>query len=193
MYDIREAITESTIRTTIRNLPRDLSETYARIIERVWKGSGGQAKIELMAKVVQWICCARRPLLLVELEEAVGLDETDTYLHYERMATNSGERLVSGCGNLVVYDRVEKTVALAHHTVEQFLCTWNSTQSLPRKQSIQFDQRVADHRIGKICIAYLRFTDFEQQVYQPEQSMVLGRKDAENIICTLSYAFVIST
>jgi hypothetical protein len=135
-----------------------------------------------MAKVVQWICCARRPLLLVELEEAVGLDETDTYLHSQRTATNAGEKLVSACGNLVVYDRDAKTVALAHHTVEQFLC---SGKSMPGQRSIDFDRREVDHHIGKICLAYLRFTDFEQQLFQPKRPMVLGRKDAENVICTL--------
>jgi hypothetical protein len=190
MYDIREAITESTLRSTIRNLPQDLAETYARILEKVWKGSGGRAKIELMEKVVQWICCARRPLLLAELEEAVGLDQTDTYLHYERVAANSGEKLVSACGNLVVYDRDEKTVALAHHTVEQFLCnidftpTFDIMRYMSAPYLIFFDKTTADHHIGKLCIAYLRFTDFEQQVMKAKLPMVLDRKDAEHIICT---------
>ncbi|KAF2654797.1 hypothetical protein K491DRAFT_693461 [Lophiostoma macrostomum CBS 122681] len=136
----------------------------------------------MMTKVCQWISCARRPLLLTELEEAVGLDETDTHLHRERMATGSGEKLVGACGNLVVYDRDEKTIALAHHTVEQFLTASNPIQGTSGQHSIHFDKGVADHHIGKICIAYLRFTDFERQVYQPEQPVRMARKDAENII-----------
>jgi hypothetical protein len=184
IYDIRESITESALRATIRNLPRDLAETYARIIHNVGQSFGGQGKIALMAKVCQWICCARRPLLLTELEEAVGLEETDTHVHYERMAIGSGEKLVGACGNLVVYNRDEKTVALAHHTVEQFLCAPSFIQGTPGQQSIHFDKGIADHHIGKICIAYLRFTDFERQVYQPEQPVRMERKDAESIICT---------
>lgn len=56
------------------------------------------------------------------------------------------------CGNLVVFHERDNTVRLAHHTVGQFLDEKKSHHSK------------TDVRIGKICLTYLGFSDFETQV-----------------------------
>ncbi|ORY10978.1 hypothetical protein BCR34DRAFT_336786 [Clohesyomyces aquaticus] len=162
--DLHEALTEDAIRNVIRNLPRDLCETYARIIRKLHIGPGGAQKIEVMKKVVRWVVCARRPLRLDELEEAVGLEKSDTYLHAERSATHAGPKLISACGNLIIYSRDDDLVTLAHHTVQKFLCSSTTPEGISYPESVHFDLSTGDHDLGELCVAYPSFTDFETQL-----------------------------
>lgn len=169
-------MTEKAIRQTLQNLPKDLGETYFRIIENIRNSRGGALKFDMVKKIVRWVICARRPLRIDELEEAVGLEKTDTHLHTERSATGAGRKLMAACGNLLVYNKEDCTVTLAHSTVQQFLCNL----SLPT--DVHFDFSAADTEIGEICIAYLCFSDFETQLTKTSTPVLVDRKEAERII-----------
>lgn len=153
-------MTEHAMRATIQNLPKDLSETYARILENVRLSPGGSVKCETMQKVFQWVAGARRPLTLIELEEAVGLEKTDKFLHLDRVATGAGERLIASCSNLVILNESDLTVTFAHQTVQQYLCSPTAPSGLWPHFSLQ---SVNEH-IAEICLAYLSFSDFETQL-----------------------------
>lgn len=181
MYDIREALTEDAIRTTLQNLPKDLSETYARIVKKVNESEGGRQKIEMMSRILRWVSCARRPLRINELEEAVGLQKTDTYLHTDRVATSGGEKMIAACGNLVVYNRTDHTVTLAHHTIQLFLCGQRLHDVL-YPDTIHFSIVEADSEIGEICVAYLSFSDFETQLVKAQPPVVIETQEVERII-----------
>lgn len=157
-------MTDDAIRLTLQHLPRDLSETYARILTKIWRSPGGEHKLHMAEKVFRWIVCARRPLTIDELKEIVALDKSDKFLDVERIPSN-GDRLINSCGNLVVFDRDDLTVSLAHHTVQAFLCSAPSMpSSFPYPASVHFDYNDADTNIGEICVAYLCFADFETQI-----------------------------
>ena len=175
-------MTEDAIRKTLQNLPKDLHQTYARIVRKIYEGPGGQSKIEQVKKVLRWVSCARRPLRLEELEEAIGLDKTDTFLHVERTAANAGRKLIGNCGNLVVYDREADAVTLAHPTIRQFLCSQTDLPPDSYPSSVHFEIQAADSLIGEICIAYLSFSDFETQLTKVVMPPVLERKEAEQLI-----------
>jgi hypothetical protein len=182
LYEIQEALTEDMVRQALRNLPRDLSETYSRIVQKIYDSPGGTAKFELMNSVLRWICCARRPLLLRELEEAVGLDKKDKFLHTKRTASNAGGRLISVCGNLVTYDRDDGTVTLVHPTVQQYLWKTPTTPHWNYPSTIHFDPGAAELEIGEICIAYLSFSDFETQLVKTQEPAIMERRVAERVI-----------
>jgi hypothetical protein len=135
-----------------------------------------------MKSVLRWICCARRPLLLRELEEAVGLDKKDKFLHTERIASNAGDRLISVCGNLVTYDRDDGTVTLVHPTVQQFLWNTPTTSYWTYPSTFHFDRGKADLEIGEICVAYLSFSDFETQLVKTQEPATMKRRVAERLI-----------
>ena len=61
------------------------------------------------------------------------------------------------CGNLIVYDDFDRTLSLAHHTVQAFLKSPPKTPSLA-----EFSMQVcrADHYLGDMCVIYLGFADF---------------------------------
>ncbi|KAH7397433.1 hypothetical protein BKA66DRAFT_241811 [Pyrenochaeta sp. MPI-SDFR-AT-0127] len=160
LYDIAHVMTEHVMRTTIQNLPKNLSKTYARILENVRLSPGGSVKLETMQKVFRWVAGARRPLTLTELEEAVGLEKTDKYLHLDRIATGAGERLIASCSNLVVLNEADYTVSFAHHTVQQFLCS----SAGPANLWPHFNLQSINEHIADICLAYLSFSDFETQL-----------------------------
>jgi hypothetical protein len=182
MHDICEALTKKDIRSAIQNLPKDLRETYARIMARIYSSPGGSVKVQTMRKVLQWVSCARRPLLLEELEEAIGLEKQDTYLHTDRIPTNSGEKIIASCGNLIVYDREDNTVTFAHPTVRQFCCSQPPGEIKSYPESMHLDIGAADTEIGEICVAYLSFSDFETQLVKVPSPTTLERGQAERII-----------
>ncbi|KAF2279071.1 uncharacterized protein EI97DRAFT_226694 [Westerdykella ornata] len=139
-------------------------------------------KVETMKKVLRWVSCAYRPLHIEELEEAVGLLKDDKIWPAERIVTGSGEKLVHACGHLVVYNRDDHTVTLAHPTVRQFLCSSSSSPEDSVPASIKFDMAEADTDIGEICVAYLNFSDLETQLIQVTPPTTMGRRQAERIV-----------
>jgi hypothetical protein len=111
----------------------------------------------LAQRIFKWIVCAKRPLLITELAEAIGFGPSDRSWDPTKIPDLS--RLIQACGNLVVLD--DRTVRLAHHTVQQFLL------EPPTKDSIlefHFQRSKANVEAGEICVTYLSFSDFETQI-----------------------------
>ncbi|CAO2647534.1 Nn.00g084560.m01.CDS01 [Neocucurbitaria sp. VM-36] len=191
LFDISEALTEYAVRECLRNLPRGLGETYSRIIMKTHNAPAGQAKFDMMQKVFLWVTGARRPLRIDELEEAVGLDKSDTFLRVDCTAHGTGDRLISCCGNLVVLNEDDRTVTFAHHTVRQYLCSSStglassdSSARSPHRSTgfAPFDFSAADSEIGDICLAYLNFTDFETQITRNQETPIIDKSQAEQIV-----------
>ncbi|CAI6331959.1 unnamed protein product [Periconia digitata] len=162
LYEIGEALSENDIRQALDNLPKNLSEVYSRIILKT-HNKGGVQRIIFLRKVFMWLVCAQRPLHIEELREAVALEKTDAYLHTDRIASGSGDRLVGACENLVTLHE-DGTVHFTHHTVKQFLCAESTKTSLVGENFIYVNFDEANHELGEICLAYLSFSDFETKV-----------------------------
>ncbi|KAH7372281.1 hypothetical protein BKA66DRAFT_551263 [Pyrenochaeta sp. MPI-SDFR-AT-0127] len=179
LFDIADAFTENSVRATINNLPKDVEETYSRIIQKVRSSSGGKNRFDMMLKVFRWIAGARRPLRIDELEEAVGLEREDLFLHAERTVTNGGERLIACCSNLVVYNENNSTITFAHHTVQQFLFSpgWNQVSG-----GICLSPQLVNEYIAEICVAYLSFSDFGTQMVKMSEVVSMGQTQAEDIV-----------
>ncbi|KAJ4358816.1 hypothetical protein N0V95_002738 [Ascochyta clinopodiicola] len=161
LFDIEAALSKADVRRTLENLPETLSETYLRIIKRAHDGPGGKARIDMMQKVFRWITVARRPLHIEELEEAVSLEPSDTYLHSERVPKNAGLKLVSLCGNLVMHNEDDDTVSFTHHTVRQYIL---KLQSFGVCSNPLLELSTSEEDVGRICMAYLSFSDFQTQL-----------------------------
>lgn len=177
LYDIEEALTPEAVLTTLAHLPKTLTETYHRIIEKTADSPGGSNKLATMSKMFCWLSIARRPLRLEELEEAVALDVSDTHLHADRVPRNAGERLVAACSNLAVHNVEDDTVVFAHHTVKQYLCSSTSSNT-----SVYVNLSEAEDDIGDICLAYLSFSDFETQVTKAEPKFTMKQTIVDDMI-----------
>lgn len=154
----------------LQNLPKDLPETYERALSKVHRRAGSGT---LMArKVFKWIICAKRPLFMDELKEALGVKLGDQDLNLEDMPPD-GSSIIRFCSNLVIFDKADRTVALAHHTVQEFLLRPPSNTAC---LNFCFNLRDANMEIAEICLTYLSFNAFERQIVRTEELVVPGMR-----------------
>ena len=119
--------------------------------------------------------CARRPLRLVELQEAVAFDSADKRWNIDKIP--DGDKIIRSCLGLVVRDSEDGHVRLAHHTVHQYLVSPHESvrgtnfdesttgaHSWPELQSFRCDHSSAEKMAGLLCLTYLSFSDFETSV-----------------------------
>lgn len=151
--DLCGAETDDEIRTILRNLPKDLVETYDRFLGRV----EGEQRREYIKRMFQWIVCARRPLMANELREGIAFTTEDNHFDTAKLP-NDLQRLTRACGNLISIDEDTEEVHLAHYTVQQYL--------LERKRPSFFrlTQKSANIEVRRLCLTYLHFADFETQI-----------------------------
>ncbi|KAL9094230.1 MAG: hypothetical protein Q9165_003370 [Trypethelium subeluteriae] len=168
--DICDAIGDEAIRNTIKNLPHDVEETYVRILEKVSRRPNGTEKLRLVENVFKWTLVARRPLTIDELKEAIIVSKADTSLQTAKMDAGDGSRIIDACANLISFDRSDRSVRFAHHTIKQFLLVSQQTihaNRLSQMDLSDFDMARIDTEIGEKCVSYLNFSDFDTALVQP--------------------------
>ena len=169
--DLCDAASDEEIRQILEHLPEGLNDTYARIFTKIAKSVSKDAVL----KVMMWITCARRPMRLVELQEAVAFDSADKRWNIDRIP--DGDKIIRSCLGLVVRDSDDGHVRLAHHTVHQYLVSPHESvrgtnfgepttgaHSWPELQSFRSDHSIAEKLAGMMCMTYLSFSDFETSV-----------------------------
>ena len=149
---------------TIRTFPKDLDESYERIIN-------GFRPLEapFAARALRWLCFARRPLFIEELVEASMVDATQTppFNPKSRLFEDSLLELLSSLiqvdspiRDIWTIPRATHRVSLAHSSVQSYL---RSDRFSSRKDQNFFLNKSDSHlEIAKACLAYLTsFNTFE--------------------------------
>jgi hypothetical protein len=148
-------LTDASIRQVLQNLPRDLGETYKRLLSRI-DDAERRAYVQNMFR---WIIFAKRPLRVDELREAIAFDITDTEWDHAKIP-NELLRLIRACGNLILINDETQEVQLAHYTVEQYLLNRESKY----QTSFHIAKGESNWKLAQVCVAYLSFSDFETQI-----------------------------
>ncbi|KAH7012720.1 uncharacterized protein B0I36DRAFT_436694 [Microdochium trichocladiopsis] len=153
------------IEIALETLPRDLDETYRRMLRSI------PADIEKDAmRLLQFLVHTKRPLTLLEAVEVIAT-QTDE----ERRGFDPKRRLfreadiLQHCPSLVSvtdYGRTRKELHLAHFSVKEYLL----------KQD-QFDLTSASVVITRTCLSYL--TDIEGSSWKIKQDSPMARYAAE--------------
>ena len=145
--------TDASIRDALANLPKDLPETFSRILQKS-EGSG----IPYQRLIFELITTAHRPLTIEELREALSVVPGDAVWNPERLL-NDVYSTLSCCGCLLTVDEEELTVRLVHHSVKQFLLNdfVDSTNTL-------FTLNSAQRKMADIIVTYLSYGVFETQL-----------------------------
>ena len=65
----------SSLRKTLRSLPKDLDDTYARILQSI----DDEEYTNLFARVVQWLAYSREPMSLADISEVLTVDPEDDH------------------------------------------------------------------------------------------------------------------
>jgi hypothetical protein len=172
--DLCRAETDNSIKKVLQNLPRDLSETYDRLLGRI----DGAEQREYVKRMFTWIICARRPLEVTELREAIAFTIEDDHFDHNKIP-NDLNRLARACGNLIVIDDDEQSVQIAHYTVEQYLLEGRSQPAL-----FSFTKEDANFEVGKVCVAYLSFSDFESQLTEYNKNGTSNMSALEKVVRT---------
>lgn len=108
------------IRAALEALPtgaRALSEAYDSAIERI--ESQPAAHVERAKEIISWISYAKRPLTMIELQEALSLRIEDVDLDVDNFLDI--DEITSVCAGLVVVDRDSNVVRLVHYTTQEYL------------------------------------------------------------------------
>jgi ankyrin repeat protein len=155
LAELCTAETDSEVNRILETLPKDLGETYDRLLGRI----NGEQREDLVRRMFQWIICAKRPLYIDELREAIAFGIEDRHWDGSKIPTQI-LRVVRACGNLVVISEETRHVSLAHYTVQQYVLG----KPYDLGSSIHFTMEEANIAVAQVCIAYLCFSDFESQV-----------------------------
>ena len=140
----------------LSHLPRDLPQTYERILAQFTEAED----IDLGSQIFRWVAVAKRPLTVQELREAIGIVPLqDTW--NPRSFINDMKRAIACCGNLLFVDEEQQTVHFAHSSVIQYLRSDIISNSLSR-YFINLDQADAD--AGTTCVTYLNLPVFSKQL-----------------------------
>lgn len=137
--------TDAEIVVALKELPKDLDETYEKCLERL------RLKQEPYAlRVLRYVYEAKNPLTVDALGEALATDPLSGELQSKQIPPS---RFIIECGaNLVIFDEVERFLVPAHHSVRRFL---NSSRAevLEKLKFHVWDD--AELKLGAMCITHL--------------------------------------
>lgn len=165
--ELCEAMSDEELRQTLENLPKDLFGTYQRILHKIASSTRGSERLKTAKRAFYWIVCAKKPLTIEELIEAVVLEEDDQSFPANRIPTDGGTRLRLACGNLAVFDGKQGSVRFAHQTVQQFLTDRPKHDRFADDDlvnSFRFTFSQAESQVYTLCAVYLHFSDFQTQI-----------------------------
>ncbi|KAF1958658.1 hypothetical protein CC80DRAFT_558094, partial [Byssothecium circinans] len=161
--------TDQEIREALTELPRDLSETYRRILQKRQKPQS-----RYQSCIFELIIAAMRPLTLNEMSEALSVTPGDTDWTAARML-HDVKTALSGCGCLVTINEEELTVGLVHSSVQTFIL-----DGYQNSRGHTINMSTAQETMADILVTYLSYNIFRTEVSKarvpelPVQSMPSG-------------------
>ena len=150
---------DEAILTTLKDLPRDLPETFERILRAL--DTSEFSDPNFCNRIFKIVHSARRPLTLEELQEAASVEPGDIFWKPEKSINDIAMSLRS-CGSFLTIDSDEGTVHFAHMSVKQYL----SQPSLPSStQHYRIDFDTAQLYMADIVVTYLSYKGkFDTQI-----------------------------
>ena len=174
LQSICEQTTDRGIIETLDNLPKDLHETFSRILSRV------TSDIALAHKVFGIVAVAERPLEMEELREILAVEPGEPTLDTGNLINNVSKTLSQCGGSLLVVDEEDSTVNFVHQSVRQFF-----TKEIREKSHLsgyRIDVKEADLDLGLRCITYLNMGVFNTQLTKTNDFAPLNHITPEKII-----------
>ena len=150
---------DEAILNTLKDLPKDLPETFERILRALDISEFSDPNF--CNRIFKIVHSARRPLTLEELQEAASVEPGDIFWKPEKSINDIAMSLRS-CGSFLTIDSDEGTVHFAHMSVKQYL----SQPSLPSStQHYRIDFDTAQLYMADIVVTYLSYKGkFDTQI-----------------------------
>ncbi|KAL7267374.1 hypothetical protein RUND412_010042 [Rhizina undulata] len=118
MEHMSQERSETAIRKSLQRLPKDLNATYSIIWDRILDDTDDNRL--LAQRTLKWIICAKSPLSMEEIIDAVSI----TPMKWAEHPVHDGvtiTTLLAVCQNLVVFDKELGVLRIAHFSVTEFL------------------------------------------------------------------------
>ena len=147
---------DANIITALKNLPRDLPQTFERILSQNTETDD----IDICKRICLWVATAKRPLTLEELREAIGIEPLQQSWDSSRFV-NDMSQAIACCGSLIFVEEEHQAVHFTHYSVKQYLLSEVIGASL---RPYRIDLERSDAEVGAVCVTYLNFDIFSGQV-----------------------------
>ncbi|PHH60508.1 hypothetical protein CDD81_1598 [Ophiocordyceps australis] len=148
-----EAQTDQDINDALANLPRDLPETYHRIMQKAQNKT-----VDYQERILKLVVAAQEPLTLGQLREALSVVIGDVSWDPSRVI-NDIKKTLACCGSLVIVDEDDLGVRLVHGSFKQFLLGQSQESS-----STVFTVKDAHDMMARTILTYLNYPIFETQI-----------------------------
>ena len=155
---------------TLQTLPKDLPETFDRILDRIHRL--GLIDAKLSRSIFEFVIAAQRPLTLEEIREALSVEPGETTWNTGKLI-NDIRKVLNSCGSLLVIDEELWTIHFAHHSIKQHLISGTKTD---KSDWITFTPRSAERTITLASLTYLNFDIFNNQLIK------LGTSENQNLV-----------
>ncbi|CAO2651335.1 Nn.00g096320.m01.CDS01 [Neocucurbitaria sp. VM-36] len=141
--------TDSQRRKALKELPKDLKETYERILLRIKKPVA-----PLVTRTLQWLAYATPKLEVDALLEALSIDDNSDVLDPEARPTE--EDLLIHCGSLI--RKTGSHLEIAHFTVLEYLETLSTEHAHLSQFRLNQDSKAV---LAKTSLSYLCMPVFD--------------------------------
>jgi ankyrin repeat protein/DNA replication protein DnaC len=141
--------TDHAIRKALADLPKDLSETFARILRK-----SGSSNPALQIRTLQLVLAAYRPLTTDELREALSVTPGDATWDPSRLLNDVYSALAC-CGCVLAVDEETFTVGVIHHSVKQYI-----SGGLDGVKHVGFSFEEAQRELADTVVTYLGYGVF---------------------------------
>ncbi|KAF2864829.1 hypothetical protein BDV95DRAFT_555376, partial [Massariosphaeria phaeospora] len=163
--------TDHAIREALADLPKDLSETFARILQK-----SGSSDPALQAKTLQLVLAACRPLTTDELREALSVTPGDATWDPSK-ALNDVYSALACCGCLLAVDEEEFTVRVVHHSVKKYML-----DGLGGVKQMEFSFEEAQRTLADTVVTYLGYGVFGTELSRVKARLMVAQSTPSKIV-----------
>ena len=157
--------TDEAIRAALECLPRDLSETFARVLEK-----SEDSKRCMQKRILEVLMVSQRLLTTEELREALSVVPGNTMRNPARQINDINSTL-GYCGSLIIVDEQDFTVRLIHHSVKQFLL-----EGYRDADGVALKTFAANKTMADIIVTYLNYGTFDTKLSTRVIPHILGEQ-----------------
>ena len=158
----------SSLRKALRSLPKDLDDTYARILQSIEDDEHSK----LVAMIMQWLAYSQRPMTLTEISAALTVDPYDDHPFDMERRLEDPQDLLRICSSLVTTVLVPRRqkrrhpsgsgemLQFAHFSVREYLESSRTHDGPAKRYAIQGIR--SNTFIAESCIIYLLHLEVSQ-------------------------------
>ena len=170
----------SSLRKALRCLPKDLDDTYARILQSIEDDEHSK----LVAMIMQWLAYSERPMSLTEISEALTVDPDDDSQYDVERRLEDPQDLFRICSSLVTTEPwpglpwtppvLRKRLKFAHFSVREYLESSRTHDGPNKRYAIQ--EIRSNTFIAESCIIYLSHLAVSQKRTDDEDDESLRKE-----------------